>query len=192
MMTVDEITSLAKRDIPFYKQADGGVTLSGGEPLLQYRFARKLLGRLHEEGINTAIESALCVPPESLDAVIPETDFFLIDIKLTDEKKHREYTGASNVQILSNLRRLNASGRDFCLRIPLIPGVNDDSGTMKQIADLAGEFKNAKYAEFMPYHKLGESKFTTLGLERKMDFQPPSKERMQELAACFNGIEVRF
>jgi pyruvate formate lyase activating enzyme len=191
MMTIDEITAVVKRDIPFYKQAGGGVTLSGGEPLLQYSFVQKLLRRLHNEHINTAIESALCVPPENLETVKEDTDFFLVDIKVVDEKKHREFTGISNTQILSNLRWLDSHNGNFCLRIPLISGVNDDDDTMRQIARLTKELKNTKYVEFMPYHKLGESKYTTLGLEGKSGLAPPAKERMAELATYFS-VEVRF
>ncbi|GHT77110.1 glycyl-radical enzyme activating protein [Spirochaetia bacterium] len=194
MMTVDEVFSVVKRDMLFYRKSGGGVTLSGGEPLLQYQFAVKLMQRLHDEGINTAVESALCLPLENIEAAAAETDFFLVDMKIADGNHHKKVTGVSNEPILENLQWLDRSGANYCLRIPLIPGVNDDEDVMGKIAQFAGTLNNVQYIEFMPYHQLGEGKYTSLGMESKTSgLKAPSKERMACLAALFkSGVEVRF
>jgi pyruvate formate lyase activating enzyme len=192
-MTIDEIAAVAERDRPFYEESGGGITVSGGEPLLQYRFVVELLRRFRNMGINTAVESAFFGSREALELMAAETDFFLADIKVFDEEQHRRVTGVSNKTILENLRWLDESGRNYCLRLPLIPEVNDDEVSIREIAGFVEKLKNLKYLEFMPYHQMGEAKYTTLGIKGKTGLKAPSKERMTDLAALFyNFIEVRF
>jgi pyruvate formate lyase activating enzyme len=192
MMTIDEIIAAVSRDIPFYKKSDGGVTLSGGEPLLQGKFAINLLRVMRKHGLHTAVESALNVPEDILESAAGQADFFLADIKLVDEKRHREATGISNKRILENIVRLDSLGVEYCLRIPLIGGVNDDGEAMTEIAKFSGGLKRPKYVEFLPYHKFGEAKYITLGVERKTNLATPSKEEMRTLAGLFGGVEVRY
>ncbi|MDR1419438.1 MAG: glycyl-radical enzyme activating protein [Treponema sp.] len=193
MMTLDEIVKAAKRDMPFYEKSNGGVTVSGGEPLLQYAAAAKLLERLKDNGVHTALESALCVPEDHLDAVIPYTDLFLVDMKVADAEQHKKFTGASNLLIKKNFHHLDDLRCDYCMRIPLVPGVNDNEEAISQIAEFASELSRLSYAEFLPYHSLGEGKFKSLGLEFRKDLQPPSKEKMAVLAGIFpETVEVRY
>ncbi|MBR4867464.1 MAG: glycyl-radical enzyme activating protein [Clostridia bacterium] len=163
-MTLEEVLAQLRKDAHYYAQG-GGVTLSGGECLLQSEFAAALLERLRAEGIHTAIESALFVPREALDRVIPHTDLFFADCKLPDPIRHRQYTGAENHRIMENLDYLTqaAPGRVIC-RIPLIPGVNDAPEDMDAFAALLSPMAERLQAiELLRYNPLGESKYTMSG-----------------------------
>ncbi len=190
----EELLPLLLRDRPFYRRSGGGVTLSGGEPLLQSAFSKKLLGLLKEEGVNTAVESAFNVPWDIVEEVRGHTDLFLIDFKCADEEKHRQATGCSNRRTLENIFSLDASGSQYCIRIPVIPGFNDDTGSITDIYSTLRPLKNISYVEFMPYHSMGLGKFTSLSLDqsRQAGMKAPSRERLAELAKVFGDIPVKY
>jgi pyruvate formate lyase activating enzyme len=134
--TVEEVVAVVLRDRIFYETSNGGVTLSGGEPLLQPEFAAAILARCRAEGLHTTVDTSGQAPPEALDRLIPLTDLWLFDVKHLDPEAHREATGVSNERLLANLRRLEAAlrarenrvapeGAALMLRVPLIPGYND-------------------------------------------------------------------
>ncbi|MDD3418037.1 MAG: radical SAM protein, partial [Eubacteriales bacterium] len=131
---LDDFVSFLERDLLFYEQSKGGVTLSGGEPMAQdILFIRELLKRLKDKGISTAIDTSGFAPYESFQRVLPFTDLFLYDLKWMDDEKHRLFTGESNQIILENLRRLSEDGATICLRLPLLASLNDSIETMQAI-----------------------------------------------------------
>lgn len=193
MMTVDEVVEEAKRDLPFFKRTNGGVTISGGEPLSQPDFTFAVLKRLKEDGVNTAVESSFYVKWNIIERIIKYVDFFLIDIKIGNNDKHRKVIGIPNELIIKNIRLLDETGAKYCIRTPIIPGVNDDKNSMREIYDIIKQLKNIEYIELMPYHSMGESKYTSLGLEKKfIGMNAPEKELLVTLAHEFlkHGIKA--
>lgn len=156
-MTADEVMKVIVKDRKYYRK-DGGVTLSGGEALLQKDFALELLRRCRAEGIPCALETNGIHRFETLWEVMPYVDLFLLDYKATDPKTHREYVGCSNEPVLQNLQKLLENGAKVLLRCPIIPGVNDNTAHFDAIADLTRRFPALLGAEILPYHKLGVSK----------------------------------
>lgn len=192
--TADELMPLLMRDKPFYDRSDGGVTISGGEPLIQSGFVKSLLKRLKDESVNTAVESAFNVQWESIEAIRGYADLFLIDFKTADDEKHRNVTGCSNKPIIANIFALDRTDSKYCIRIPIIPGVNDDLGSIADIYNVLKKLKNISYAEFMPYHSMGLGKFASLSLDRSRleGMKPPSKEQLASFAGVFADISIRY
>ena len=173
-------------DWPFFEVSGGGVTLSGGEPLMQPAFSHALLSLLKEEGIHTAVDTCLYVPEERLVSLIPVTDLFLVDIKLIDEKKHRQHTGAGNDLILKNLRLLDEREVPYEIRVPLIPGVNEDE--IPAIADFLRTLRHAGKVRLLAYHDLSRAKYSALGRSYPMGDTPVPSEEDYEKA--FRGLEA--
>lgn len=161
-VNVDEVMAEVDKDKVFYKTSGGGVTIGGGEPLLQPGFARKLLAASRERGYNTAIETAGYVPWENMEKVIPYTDLFLYDIKLLDAEKHGRYIGTDNALILENVRKLKQAGANILVRMPVIPGINDSDESIEAVAALAGSM-HMDGMQLLPYHMMGTGKYTQLG-----------------------------
>ena len=162
-MSVEEVFEAVKADKMFYETSGGGVTASGGEPLRHPEFVRALFERCHEEGIHTCVETSGCAPSPSLLEVLPLTDYVLYDLKHMNADIHREFTGQQNQLILSNAKLVAQSGVDFLFRMPLIPGINDGLENIQATAAfLKGLGKRAERIELMPFHRLGESKYTAL------------------------------
>ena len=183
-MTVEEILSVVERDRAFYGET-GGITLSGGEPLLQGEGALALLSACRECGIPTAVETAGAFSPSLIPRLVPLVDLFLFDVKDTDDARHRTYVGASNGAILQNLRSLAATGARIRLRCILVEGVNTDEKHVSALAELARDIPNLDGVELLPYHAYGGSKATLLGLpdNGRSDWIPPSEtvERVRAL-----------
>ncbi|MDR0841474.1 MAG: glycyl-radical enzyme activating protein [Christensenellaceae bacterium] len=163
-MSVDEVFDEVLRDQLFYSLSGGGLTLSGGEPVAQPGFARALLQRAKQEGMNTAIETAGNYSLESLQAIDPFVDMYLFDVKHTDAEKHKRFTGKDNGLILKNLAWLADNKRNVIVRVPVIPGFNDDVGTLQSIVDLAIQLGIGQVS-FLPYHEFGRNKYAALGQE---------------------------
>ena len=192
--TVEEVVDEVLRDRPFYERSGGGVTLSGGEPLLQLEFARGILARCRNEGLNTAIETAANLPWEQIASILPLTDLVMIDIKLLDDRAHRGCTGVSNRRILENAKRLGQQDTPLIVRTPVVPGVNDDPQWIVPIAAFAARLPNLLYYELLPYHPMASGKYESLGMDYKAkDLESPSREQMQTLAEAARqcGIEVK-
>lgn len=184
-VTVEELWDEVKKDIHFYQQSGGGVTLSGGECLLQSRFAVGFLNKCKAEGIHTAIETALFVSWENIAPVLPYTDLIYADLKIADSDRHRQYTGQSNERILENLSRLADTAERVIVRIPLIPGVNDTREEVEKLGRIiSGLGSGVKMVEVLKYNYLAESKYEGLGMEW-MDFgrETQSEERL----SCIRG-----
>lgn len=164
-MTVAEVWDAVRRDKMFYDNSGGGVTVSGGEPLLWAKFVRELFELSHQERIDTCVETCGFVDPEALLEVIPVTDHFLFDLKHMDSDTHRKYTGQSNSQILRNAALVLEHGADVVFRQPLIPGVNDSIMNIEATAGfLTSLGKNATRLQIMPYHRMGQSKYMALNM----------------------------
>lgn len=192
--TVEEVVEEVLRDRPFYERSGGGVTLSGGEPLLQFGFARALLERCKAEGLHTAIETAANLPWERIEAVLPVTDLVMMDIKLLDAQSHRKCTGVSNERILANARRLGDCGTPLIVRTPVIPGVNDRESDIAAIAAFVADMPGLLYYELLPFHPMAGGKYESLDMVyHAKQLKPPPKEHVEALAAVAReqGIEVR-
>lgn len=183
-LTAGEVISEVDQDASFYMNNHGGLTVSGGEPLLQPHFTAALMQLAHEHGYTTAIETASNVPWEWVELVFPHVDTVLHDIKLMDSEKHRQWTGVSNERALSNLKRSYETWtqKDFIARTPVIPGVNDDEESIRQILDFILPYKNVRGYELMPYHRLGTGKYTVLGRKYELEgVNPPGEEKIARL-----------
>ena len=165
-MTVDEVWDEVKRDKMFYDTSHGGVTVSGGEPLLHPAFVRELFELCKKERIDTCIETCGAINTDAIEAVLPVTDHFLFDIKHLDSEIHRCYTGLSNDRILENAGFLVKHEADVIFRNPLIPGVNDSESNIDATSKfLKGLGENALRFELMPYHRMGKDKYKALDME---------------------------
>jgi glycyl-radical enzyme activating protein len=159
----DDILSEVVRDMEFYKQSGGGLTLSGGEPMAQFDFTVDLLSKARERGINTCIETCGYASRDEYEKVVPLVDHFLFDYKETDSGRHRKLTGVSNELILRNLDFLYLSGCSIVLRCPLVPGVNDLPEHLAGIAALSQKYPGLAGVEIMAYHNMGRSKARQIG-----------------------------
>lgn len=173
-----EVMETVKRDVPFYETSGGGITLSGGEPLMQPEFAFSLLKLSRENGINTAVETAGFASWSVFEKILPFTDLFLFDIKGMDETIHIRNTGVSNGLILSNAERLMKAGVRIRFRMPYIPGVNSEE--LKDIKRFTGKYP----LELMAYHKTGVSKYASLGRKYTLaDVTEPEKSDVNNIAS---------
>lgn len=173
-MGVEEVFAKVLRDRRYYGE-EGGVTLSGGEALLQKEFAGALLRKCHGAGLHCALETNGLHPIADYLAVMPYVDLFLFDYKATDGRVHREYVGCDNVPVLRTLRALYEAGANILLRCPIIPGVNDNAEHFDAIANLTRQMPRLMGAELLPYHKLGVAKARRIGGEAE-EFPTPSTQ----------------
>lgn len=169
-MTVDDAVDVIRRDREFYERSGGGVTLSGGEALLQWQFCRDVLKRCKEEGIHTCVESAMHVNPKAIDEVAPYVDLFITDIKQMDSATHKKFTGVGNELILSNIKKLVEMDMPLIIRMPIIPGFNDNEAYIDATSDfILNELHNKpEMIQMLKYRPLGEEKAGTLGLPLQM------------------------
>ena len=184
-ITVDELLPLLLEDRDFYDNSGGGVTLSGGECLMQADFCANLLKKLKENGIHTAVDTCGFVSKEALDKVIPYTDIFLYDLKAYDEDVHIKCTGQSNKIILQNLLYLDSQGKDVEIRIPYVPNFNTDQ--IEKIADFLRPLKNIKAVRVLPYHNFVGSKYTALGMENNLPETLPTDEEIKRAQRRFSS-----
>jgi pyruvate formate lyase activating enzyme len=192
-MSVEEVLAVVERDRPFYEQSGGGVTLSGGEPMLQARFAAALLAAARRLGFHTALDTCGHAPWESFERLRRDVDLFLYDLKLMDDARHRRYTGVGNRRILANLRRLSEAGHRIVLRVPVVPGVTDDAGNLAAVRAFASGLPRLVRLDLLPYHAIGVHKYQRLDRPYRLPGTgAPAPERMQEIASFFaaGGVSV--
>lgn len=161
--SAEEIIKEVLKDKIYYEESGGGLTVSGGEPLMQIDFLEQLLKYAKKENLHTCIETCGYAKKESFEKIVHLTDCFLFDWKETDAEKHKKFTGKDNMLILENLEFLNSVNTKIILRIPLIPNFNDSWEHLNGIAEIANKYHNIKKIEIMPYHPLGLSKSEELG-----------------------------
>ncbi|MBQ3085362.1 MAG: glycyl-radical enzyme activating protein [Clostridia bacterium] len=177
----EEITEELFKDEIFMKNSGGGVTFSGGEPLIQAELCVEIAKRLKERDINIAIDTSAAVNRAAIDAVLPYVDTFLFDIKAMDEKVHIRCTGVSNKNILENILYVDSAGKPFEIRYPYVPTMND--GEWEAIATFVKQLKNMKILRILPYHNYADRKYNCLGLSYPMpDIPVPATEQVASVA----------
>jgi pyruvate formate lyase activating enzyme len=167
-MSLDAIMDEIRRDRTFYDESGGGVTFSGGEPLLQADAVRELARRCREEGIHTALETAGHVAWVNIEGLLPWLDLLYFDLKHIDSEQHRRFTGAPLDLILSNLSRVSDCFENLVVRIPVVPGVNAAEQTMSRMFSFLLENTKARRVELLPFHRLGLAKYEGLGMSYAM------------------------
>ena len=183
-MVVEEVITEVLKDKAFYDNSGGGLTLSGGEPLLQLDFAYELLKQAKHSGIHTCVETCGFAKTEDILKIAEFTDIFLYDWKLTNEKLHKEYTGVGNRQIRGNLKAVDDAGANSILRCPIIPNVNDTEEHFLGIAAVANALENILAIEIEPYHSLGYSKYKKFGKAGlAKSFEQPREQQVEEWIA---------
>jgi len=165
--TPEGLFEIVKKDLDFYQESGGGITVSGGEPLLNPDFLVEFFTLCKSPGIHIAIETAGNVPWETFEKVMPFTDLFFFDVKHIDDEVHQFWTGVSNKNILKNLERLASTAPNIIIRTPVIPGVNDDEAVLERIFYRVNDL-NITTMELLPYHRLGLSKYRGLGRAYKL------------------------
>lgn len=188
-MTVDEVMKEIEKDYSFYDESGGGVTFSGGEPLMQHKFLKELLIKCNNKGIHTAVDTCGYTKKEILTDLGNFIDLFLYDIKIIDDKKHIKYTGVSNKIILSNLKDLVKLGKRIFLRVPIIPGFNDDNESISHIAGFLSGLKSIEQINILPYHNIAMEKYKRLGKEYKLEKTiVPSEEEILGIKKLFESL----
>ena len=188
-MTVNEVLDEVEKDASFYRSTGGGITLSGGECLLQPDFSAALLEGAHKRGFNTAIETAGNVPWEYMETVLHHVDTMLHDHKLTIPERHKKWIGASNERILANFKKAyeTFADIDFIARTPLIPGVNADEEHIRAVLAFIRPHKNVIDYELLPYHRFGLGKYELLGeIYDLSDYKTPSDEVVKGFQAIID------
>lgn len=191
---VDALLLDLDKDRIFYDESGGGITFSGGEPLMQLDFLLACLAACRERRYHTAVDTSGSAKPGTLERVAQGADLLLFDLKHMDDTLHKRYVGVSNGPILENLRRLSESGHELWIRLPLIPGVNDDEGNIEATAAFVASLSRPHPLQILPYHRVGSDKYRRLGRPYPMSgLQAPSKEQTSLIAEHMRsfGLEVR-
>ena len=192
-VSVDDMMTVVREDATFYEVSGGGVTLSGGEPLLQDEFTMALLTQCQAEGFHTAIDTSGQVRWRILDKILPHVDLVLYDVKHISPHNHKRYTGVSNRLILNNLRRLCDYGVPIEIRMPIIPTINDSKKIIESTARFLGSLNNITAVRLLPYHRLAGSKYQSLGQENTMpNVTPPSTSQMQQIVQLISQCGLKM
>lgn len=185
-MNTAQVMDQVMKDWKYYERTGGGITLSGGEMALQWAFAEALLAHAKERHLHTAVETTGYAPWEHLEKIFRYTDLVLYDLKHMDSALHKKYTGVENERILENLRRAADMGKEIIIRIPLIPGCNDDTGNLQATAEYIAGLKKIQEVHLLPYHMLGVSKYPMMGYAYTMkETVPPETEQVHAAAEVF-------
>lgn len=194
-VTVEEVLDKVLQDMPYYRRSGGGMTLSGGESLMQPDFAAALLRGAKESGLNTAMESTGFAPFETIQKLLPWLDLYLMDIKHIDSAKHKAFTGQPNELILENAKKIAAHAKELIIRVPVIPTFNDTVEEIRRIAQFAAELPGVRQLHLLPYHRLGQDKYQRLGREYTLaGLEPPTQEKMETLleVAQMSGLTCQI
>ena len=194
-MTVGQVMNEVEKDVIFYDQSGGGVTFSGGEPLMQPEFLLALLNQCRAQAVHTAVDTSCYAQPEIVKMISEKTDLFLCDLKHTDSNVHERFTGVGNNLILDNIKHLSEAGKKIVLRIPVVPGFNDDQANIEATGKFAASLPGVGKVNILPYNRGGIEKSArlTAGTE-PMQTEPPDKEKMKSVAEILNkyGLEVKI
>jgi pyruvate formate lyase activating enzyme len=191
-MTVAQVMKEIERDVPFFDQSKGGVTFSGGEPLMQRKFLAEVLRASRAHDIRTVVDTSGFASWEVFESIRGDVNLFLYDLKSMDDERHKRYTGVSNALILSNLRRLDDEGSCCVVRIPLVPGVNDDEKNLVESGMFLASLRNIQSVDLMGYHEIARGKYEALGMEYRLpEVKAPSVELMQLAAKILEGFGLK-
>lgn len=183
VVTAGDVLDVVSRDKVFYQRSGGGMTLSGGDPVIQPEFSAALVAEAKKRDIHVTVETAGYQQWELLWKVIENVDLILLDIKIMDSKLHEKYTGVSNDLILDNARKITNMNKQVIARIPIIPGYNDDRNNLTETAMFCKN-NGMKAIHLLPYHRLGASKYEKLGREYELeDVLPPLRKGLQLIAS---------
>lgn len=184
--TAQQLCNLICADEAIFERTAGGVTFSGGEPMMQYSFLLELLKLLKKKRVHTIIQTNLTSDWTKYEKIIPYIDFFMCDLKHINPEQHQYWTGKRNDTILDNIRKMDCGGVSYCLRTPVIPGVNDSDEELHKMAIFVRKLKHLAYYELLPFHSLGSYKYHNLGLH--YEFEQTSElpeERMKEIKQLY-------
>jgi pyruvate formate lyase activating enzyme len=188
-MSIQKVMSEIMKDELFYQNSGGGVTISGGEPLMQWKFVRNLLMECQQEGVHTALDTSGYASGDILQEVLKYVDLCLYDIKHTETESHKRGTDKSNRRIIENFYLAASTVRTW-LRVPLIPGYNDSEENIMNLINMAKK-SNVKKVSILPYHEYGKTKYKQLGRHYEMgQVTPPSKDYLQWLYKLFQDAHV--
>ncbi len=183
---IDEII----KDWIFYEESNGGITISGGEPLLQPEFLLRLVKKIRSVmDTSVTLDTSGFAPWETIELIKDEIDLFLYDIKILDDDLHKKYTGVSNKVILSNFKKLDKEGKNLVIRFPIIPGLTDTPSNIDQMRTWMQTLSKTSEIHLLPYHKIAESKYHKLKLDYKLEnLEAPTAKHMDELRKKFEDI----
>lgn len=192
-MQPDEVVEVVMKDSDYYQNSGGGLTISGGEPLLQKEFVKRIFEKTHALGIHNALDTAANIDWSVIEYVLPVVDLVLLDLKVMDPEIHKRFTGVSNKKILQNAKQLAQQAIDLIVRIPVIAGFNATEDNMNQTAAFLKDFPRLQYVELLSYHDLGLEKYTSLGQKNDEHdvFATPSNETMETLAWRFREYDIQ-
>lgn len=186
--------TIVEREIPFYDESRGGVTFSGGEPLMQPTFLSILLKACRAQEIHRVVDTSGFANWNVFERILEDVDLFLYDLKHMNSVRHREVTGVPNDVILENLRRLSAAGAKCIIRIPVIPGINDDEKNLLESGEFLAGLLHIEHVELMGYHDIAQAKYEALGRQYGLiETKPPTEAVMHhalEVLTSF-GLNVR-
>lgn len=191
--TVEELMEEILKDQLFYEESGGGVTISGGEPFIQYNFLLELLIACKKNNIHTCVDTSGHASKEHMLAVAGFTDMFLYDLKHIDSETHKKYTGIGNELILENLKMLDEMGKKIWVRYPMIPEKNDKEEDVLRMLAFLSKLKHKYPVSILPFHKIGKNKYQQFGIEYKMEgIEEPDREHVEEVKSLFerSGFEV--
>lgn len=188
-MEAEDVLKTVKKDRRYYENSNGGITVSGGEPMLQLEFLKLFLPMVKEEGISIALDTAGNVPYRWYEQVLPYLDLILLDLKIMDPILHRKYTGVPNTLILENAEKLMEAGARIHIRIPVIAGINDTVENAEQVHELVRNYPNVEEVRLLPYHTMGIKKGESLGLDLPV-FKTPDAKTLERLRSIFGSRGV--
>jgi pyruvate formate lyase activating enzyme len=191
--TVDELMREIQKDNIFFEESGGGVTFSGGEPMLQHRFLKEVLKECRDQGIHTAVDTSGYLPYPHFDKINEFVDLYLYDLKIIDEAEHIKYTGVSNKLIIDNMKKLLSDEKELNIRVPLIPGVTDTEKNLSMLAELIEPYTGSVSIHFLPYNKFAESKYGRFNEKPKLGkLNTQSDEELSKIKNDFmkKGFEV--
>ncbi|MBV1817059.1 glycyl-radical enzyme activating protein [Anaerosalibacter bizertensis] len=190
-----ELFKEIQKDEIFYEESGGGVTFSGGEPLLQVDFLSEVLDICNKKNIHTTLDTSGYTKWENIEKIVNKVDLFLYDLKLIDDEKHKKYIGVSNKLILENLKKLSSLGKRIFVRMPIIAGINDDNDHIDESIKFIKTLNNIEQVNLIPYHSMGMDKYKRLNMDYKLSgMEKPADEKMEELKEKFEkeGIKVKI
>jgi pyruvate formate lyase activating enzyme len=193
-MTADKVLAVVEKDRAFYEESGGGVTVSGGEPLMagNAAFTKELLAKCRARKIHTNVQTSLCVDWEVVEETLEVLDFLQADLKAVDDELHRRLTGVGNERILENIRRLGKKEIPMEIRIPVVPGMNDAKDEIARMAEFMAGLERGVTVELLAYHSLGESKFRRMVKKYPLaGLKGPGEERMAEIREVFARKSVK-
>jgi len=194
-MAVSEVMAEIEKDIIFYDQSGGGATFSGGEPLMQPEFLLELLNQCRAQQIHTTVDTSCCAEPKIVEMVSERTNLFLCDIKHMDNEIHERFTGVGNKLILDNIRRLSEAGKEIIIRMPVIPGFNDEKANIEATGKFTASLPGVIRVDILPFNRGGKEKSARLTAQSEpMQVETPSEDEMSSIAKELGkyGFEVKI